>query len=238
MSWKVLDLCCGGFGASYGYVMAGAKVTAVDFVARAHRPETDAVTFVKADVLDIITDLDYLRSFDLVAGSPPCKVHTRLGHLRDAQGGTAIHGDLLGPVREALLAAGVPYCLENVEGAPLRPDVMLCGSMFGLATTDTHGQRRWLKRHRLFELGGWGNHGLGIQPECQHPAGRPFGVYGSLDDQVPEGGQTCETLPQARELMGMPWASWASITQAIPPVYTAHLGRAFVAEQMDLADAV
>lgn len=247
MSFTVLDLCAGGFGASWGYVLAGATVTAVDIVERAHRPDTDRITFVKADVVDVVKDHAYLQSFDLVAGSPPCKVHTRLRHLVEAQGGKPIHPDLLGPVRAELLAAGVPYVLENVEGAPLRPDVRLCGSMFGLHTHDSAGARRWLRRHRLFELGGWGNHGMAIQPEpccscmsgCSRPmcghriaGGRPLGIYGSKNDQAPDGGQTCETLDQARELMGAPWMSWGAITQAIPPAYTHHLGAAFLAESM------
>jgi DNA (cytosine-5)-methyltransferase 1 len=135
----VLDLFCGGFGAGYGYQLAGFDVTGVDFVTRAHRP--DGVEFIRADVLDVLADLDYLRCFDLVHASPPCKVHTRLGHLVAAQGKTPIHGDLVDVTRQALLSAGVPYIMENVEGAPLRADVTLCGTMFGLAVVDSLDQR-------------------------------------------------------------------------------------------------
>lgn len=224
----LLDLFCGGFGAGEGYRRAGFDVTGIDFVTRQDHPE--GVTFIRADVRDVLTDLPFLRSFDLVAASAPCKVHTRLGHLRDAQGGTAVHGDLVDTTRQALLTAGVPYVLENVEGAPLRPDLLLCGAMFGLHVYDSTGARRWLRRHRLFELGGWGNYGLGIQPEDAHPRGRPLGVYGSLADEVPKGGQTCESLEQARALMGAPWMSWAAITQAIPPAYTHYIGQHALAE--------
>lgn len=224
----LLDLFCGGFGAGEGYRRAGFDVTGVDFVTRQDHP--DGVTFLRADVRDVLTDTAFLRSFDLVAASPPCKVHTRLGHLVAAQGKQPIHGDLVDVTRQALIAAGVPYIMENVEGAPLRPDVMLCGSMFGLHVYDSTGVRRWLKRHRLFELGGWGNMGVGLQLEDAHPRGRPLGVYGSLGDEVPEGGQTCESLDQARTLMGAPWMSWAAITQAIPPAYTEYLGQHALAE--------
>jgi DNA (cytosine-5)-methyltransferase 1 len=226
---RLLDLFCGGFGAGEGYRRAGFDVTGVDFVTRQDHPA--GVTFLRADVRDVLTDTAFLRSFDLVAASPPCKVHTRLGHLRDAQGGTAVHGDLLDTTRQALLQAGVPYILENVEGAPMRPDVMLCGTMFGLHVYDSAGARRWLRRHRLFELGGWGNYGVGLQPPDVHPRrGRPLGVYGSLADEVPAGGQTAESLDQARALMGAPWMSWAAITQAIPPAYTEYLGGHALAE--------
>lgn len=235
----LLDLFAGGFGAGHGYQRAGFDVTGVDIVQRADRPE--GVVFVKADVTDVLTDLDFLRTFDLIHASPPCKVHSRAGHLMAAQGGQAVHGDYVEVTRNALAASGVPYIIENVEGAPLRPDVVLCGSMLGLSTSDSLGRKRWLRRHRLFELGGWGALGWGIQPEwccdcqsgCTQPmcghrvAGyRAWGVYGSLGDAVPDGGETPETLAQARELMGTPWMSWAAITQAIPPAYTEYLGTA------------
>jgi DNA (cytosine-5)-methyltransferase 1 len=227
---RLLDLYCGGFGAGYGYQLAGWAVTGVDFMKRQTHPP--GVEFVRADVRDVLADLDYLRSFTLVHASPPCKVHTRLTSLLAAAGRTPLHGDLLDVTREALLSAGVPYIIENVQGAPLRPNVMLCGSHFGLQVVDSTGARRWLKRHRLFEIHGWGHYGFGLQPECQHPAtDRPYGIYGhTLNDPIPGGGQTPETLDQARELMGMPWASWASLTQAIPPAYTEYLGRHALAE--------
>lgn len=240
---RLLDLYCGGFGAGRGYQQAGWEVTGVDFVKRRDVPE--GVHFVKADVRDILQDIAFLRTFDGIHASPPCKVHTRLGHLVASQGKKPIHGDLVDVTRQALDQAGVPYILENVEGAPLRPDVVLCGSMFGLSTTDDQGAVRWLRRHRLFELGGWGMFGWGIQPEpcctcqsgCSEPmcghrlaGARPWGLYGSLGDDIPDGGQTPRTLAQARDLIGMPWASWASITQAIPPAYTRYLGTALLQE--------
>lgn len=139
---RALDLFCGGFGAGWGYALAGFEVTGVDFVQRRDVPP--GVAYVKADVL---------RSFDLIHASPPCKVHTRL------------------------------------QSGCQRP---MCG-------------------HRI-------------------AGDRPFGLYGTLNDQVPDGGQTPETLAQARELIGMPWASWAAITQAIPPAYTRHLGESAMRE--------
>jgi len=226
--WRLLDLFCGGFGAGEGYRRAGWSVTGVDFVSRRSKPP--GVEFIKANVSDVLPDLDFLRSFHLIHASPPCKANTRLVNVMAAQGRSPSHKDMLVEVRTALEAAGVPYIIENVEGADMRPDVMLCGSMFDLHTTDQAGERRWLRRHRLFELGGWGLGGVGIQPEDWHPAGRPMGVYGRLGDQIPEGGETAQTLAQARELMGTPWMDWAAISQAIPPAYTHYLGREAMAE--------
>lgn len=227
-SFRVLDVYCGGWGAAYGYYSAGAtEVVGVDIVRRRDVPD-GPFTFIKADALDVLADTAFVRTFDLVHASPPCKVHTRLGHLMDAQGASPIHGDLVPQTRTLLEAAGVPAIIENVEGAPVRPDVVLCGSMFGLALRDAGTPQtrlpghRWLKRHRLFELVGWPSQPL-LLPECQHPTrrrGRPIGVYGSLGDQVPGGGEIVRTLAEGRAIMGMPWASWASLTQAIPPAYT------------------
>lgn len=225
----------GAGGAAEGYRRAGYAVTGVDFLKRRDRPP--GVEFIKADVRDVLTDLAFLRSFDLVHASPPCKVHTRLGHLVEARGDTPLHGDMVDETRTALDLAGVPYVIENVEGSPLVPHVVLCGSHFDLHVY-RDGQKRWLKRHRLFELGGWGLLGVGLQPECWHdPRSRPLGVYGrTKGDELPGGGEVARDTEEARELMGMPWASWGGITQAIPPAYTEYLGRA-AAVELFLADA-
>ncbi len=228
---RVLTLFCGSFGSGYGYLLGGAtEVVGIDRMKRDGHPE--GVTFIKADVRDVLTDTGFIASFDLVDASPPCKSFTRLQHMVKARGVEPADGDLLTPTRAALEAAGVPYVLENVEGAPMRPDVMLCGSMFGLHTHDEHGRRRWLKRHRWFELGGWGNYGWGLQAECQHPEDDPpLGVYGrTTGDLIPGGGQVADKR-QAQELLEMPWASWGGLTQAIPPAYTRYLMRSFIAER-------
>jgi DNA (cytosine-5)-methyltransferase 1 len=221
---KVLDLFCGAGGAGQGYADAGFDVTGIDIKAR--RCGYPAGEFIKADVLDVLTDLDYLRSFDLIHASPPCQTHTRAKHLRDAQGKGTSKVDLIPQTRNALAYAGVPYVIENVPGAPVRTDLLLCGSMFPeLYVYDDTG-RRWLQRHRAFEL-----HGFTVdQPTCDHRGAgvRPLGVYAGKADNIPSGGQTCRTLAEGRALMGIPWMSWAALVEAIPPAYTQHIGAAFV----------
>jgi DNA (cytosine-5)-methyltransferase 1 len=49
--------------------------------------------------------------------------------------------DLIAGVREALIATGLPYVIENVPGAPLENPVQVCGTGLGLD----------VQRHRLFE---------------------------------------------------------------------------------------
>jgi DNA (cytosine-5)-methyltransferase 1 len=60
--------------------------------------------------------------------------------------------DLIPQTRQALIASGLPYIIENVPGAPLIDPVILCGTMFGLQTEpDEFGHVAELRRHRLFE---------------------------------------------------------------------------------------
>ena len=47
--------------------------------------------------------------------------------------------------RQLLDEAKKPYVIENVPGAPIRKDLMLCGEMFGLK----------IIRHRYFEVNGF-----------------------------------------------------------------------------------
>ncbi len=84
--------------------------------------------------------------------------------------------------------------------------------MFGLET----------KRHRLFES----NVPLPEPPPCNHvwPRGRPVGVYGSPNDDIPDGGRTARTLAEGQEAMGINWMKWDDLKEAIPPAYTHAIG--------------
>lgn len=228
---RVLDLFCGGGGAGEGYRQAGFEVTGIDLVAReCGYPAGD---FIKGDVLEYLTDMHFLRSFDLIHASPPCQTHSRTQHLRDAQGKGTDKVDLIPQTRAALEEAGVTYVIENVEGAPLRKDLLLCGSMFAHLRVHDQTGVRWLKRHRIFEFG----HGLAMPtPVCNHKVGiRPLGVYGSMNDNVPSGGQTVRTIEEGRALMGMPWANWPALVEAIPPAYTHYIGQRALAQLVGVA---
>jgi DNA (cytosine-5)-methyltransferase 1 len=77
-----------------------------------------------------------------------------------------------------------------------------------------------VRRHRLFES----NLNL-IGSKCDHKSqGRPIGVYGSLNDEIPNGGKTATTIEQAKEAMGIDWMIWTEIVEAIPPAYTKYIG--------------
>jgi DNA (cytosine-5)-methyltransferase 1 len=204
---KLLDLYCKAGGASKGYADAGFEVTGVDIKKQKRYP----YTFIQADCLELMQDLDFLRSFDAIAASPPCQTHSRTKHLRDAQGKGTDKVDLIPQTREKLIESGVPYVIENVPGAPLINPIQMCGSSFGLK----------VRRHRLFES----NLPL-IGSVCDHKSqGKPVGIYGSMRDEIPKGGHTAKSIEEARQAMGIDWMLWGDLVEAIPPRYTYEIGK-------------
>ena len=227
MNWRprLLDLFCGAGGASRGYELAGFDVTGVDIVDQPRYP----YRFVRADALDHLAYLGEIgECYDAYAASPPCHDHCPLRHRTGLVHNT---GWLLGATRTALRATGRPFVLENVPGAPLRPDVVLCGSMFGLAAAG-----RVLRRHRWFELHGGG---LMLTPPDQCAGARIGGVYGTGG-----GGQNTRgyKFPPAlaRQAMGIDWMTVRELSQAIPPAYTEYLGAALLdtvqSDRLDLTE--
>ena len=203
---KLLDLFCGVGGASVGYARAGFEVHGVDLKHGKRYP----YTYTRADVLDVLQDHKFIQQFDVIHASPPCQTHSITQHLRNAQGKTTSKIDLIPETRAALIAADKPYIIENVPGSPLINPIQLCGSSFGLK----------VRRHRLFESN------MPLEGSvCNHKLqGRPVGVYGSLNDEIPQGGKTAATINEARDAMGMPWAIWTELVEAIPPAFTEYLG--------------
>ena len=217
---KLLDLFCGVGGASVGYAQAGFEVRGVDLKHGKRYP----FTYLRADVLDILKDKEFINQFDVIHASPPCQTHSITKHLRNAQGGSTSKLDLIPETRAALIASGKPYVIENVVGSPLIDPIQLCGSSFDLK----------VRRHRLFES----NMDL-TGSICDHKnQGKPIGVYGSMGDQ-PQGlnkangkyvygGQVARTIQEAQNAMGMDWGIWSEIKEAIPPAFTKYLGHQLI----------
>lgn len=217
----LLDLFCGGGGASRGYSRAGFNVWGVDL----HYHKSYGHRQIVDDALDVLTDRAFLDLFDVIHASPPCQENSITKNLRNAQGKQlkADGADLIAPVRDALRAWGGIYVIENVPGAPLIDAVVLCGSSFDLK----------VRRHRWFESNA-PLHGL----PCNHAGqGRPIGVYGSPNDDIPQGGRTARNLAEGREAMGIDWMGWNDLKEAIPPDYTQFLGQQLLAEMQRLAVA-
>lgn len=202
---KLLDLFCGAGGASMGYHMAGFEVTGIDVKHGKRYP----FEYIRGDVRDYL-HTEFLQQFDVIAASPPCQTHSATKHLRNAQGKTTSKIDMIPEVRDALIASGKPYIIENVPNAPLINPVQLCGSGFGLK----------VRRHRLFES----NMPL-VGNICNHKAqGKPVGIYGSMRDEIPNGGHTAKTMTEANEAMGIDWMIWGELVESIPPAYTKFIG--------------
>ena len=194
-----------------GYFCAGFDVTGVDIVKKKNYP----FEFIKADALTILQDQEFLNQFDVIHASPPCQTFTIAGNLMRAQGKSTSKLDLLDPVRQALIAWGGKYIIENVMGAPMS-GVIVCGSSFDLK----------VRRHRQFES----NLHLESLP-CDHKKqGRPVGVYGSMNDQIPKGGTTATNLKEGQDAMGIDWLGWGSLKESIPPIYTEYLGKQIIKE--------
>jgi len=225
---RLLDLFCGAGGAATGYANAGFEVVGVDIVAQPHYQfefhRLDATAMVQ-DILEgcwhesssktVLTGMSSvcLGHFDAIHASPPCQVNSSLRHLWPDRE----HPDLIAETRELLVESGLPYVIENVPGAPLVDPVVLCGTMFGLGAA---GRDLW--RHRLFEC----SFPVGGVPECRHD-GSPIGVYGTgAGGQHPRGFRA--SADEAREAMGMPWATKAECSQAVPPAYTEFIGRSLL----------
>lgn len=242
---RILDLFSCDGGASEGYRRAGFLPYGVDIRRRRNYPfpvhKGDAIK-VLFDLLDGRAvdfthpngDVEWLTIDEFVAkhASPPCQDNSRTKHLRNAQGKSVseLGVNMIPEVRELLIQTGKPYIIENVEGADLRDPILLCGSMFPELHVNDETGRRWLKRHRLFES----NVPL-TAPACDHRnAGvRPLGVYGSMRDNIPSGGQTVRSIEEGRQLMGIDWMGWAGLKESIPPAYTELLGRQLVERVRD-----
>lgn len=218
---RLLDLFCCAGGASVGYAQAGFDVTGVDIKAQPNYP----FPFVQADALAIEPEI--IASFDAVHASPPCQAYSDLAKRnRNAHEWPR----LIEPVREMLVRSGLPYIIENVDGAPLLDPVVLCGTMFP--------ELRVL-RHRLFES----NFDIVAPAHKKHPKVHTFDRRKSHFGKTNEwkdfvqvtGGGNC-TLAAARQAMGIDWMTKTEINESIPPAYTRFIGRELL-RQLSLYDA-
>jgi DNA (cytosine-5)-methyltransferase 1 len=224
---RVLDLFCKAGGAAMGYHRAGWEVVGVDHEPQPNYPfefhQDDAMEWLQGGRPFLVGD----QGFDAIHASPPCQAYSALKTMTNARK----HPDLIAPVRDFLDAAGLPYVIENVFGAPLNAALMLCGSMFGLPG---------LRRHRYFEM----NWSLGeLAPPCHH-VGMTVGVYGAkvrniaaekkhyAKDKATRGKPVGVVLPHrvGFEAMGIDWMTIGELSEAIPPAYTEWIGRQLLKE--------
>lgn len=218
---RLLDLFCCAGGAGAGYARAGFEVVGVDKDPQPNYP----FWFVQMDALDFLRT--NLRrgglSFDAIHASPPCQHFTKYRNaVKDI---TERYEDLLQPTQALLQETGLPYVIENVEGAPLHDPVTLCGSMFDLD----------VQRHRWFES----NVALQNHPwPCRHKiwsGGRFKASTGRKPNsrRTIEIGSWDEPLERQKQAMGVDWnLTVRELSQAIPPSYTEFIGKQLI-EQLE-----
>lgn len=214
MKPRLLDLFCGAGGASRGYQQAGFYVVGVDIKPQ---PRYAGDEFVQADAMTYP-----LGGFDAIHASPPCQ------HYSTATRDAGLHPDLYALTRDRLVAAGVPYAIENVMGAPYSHGIVLCGAAFGL---EADGE--WLQRHRNFELS-W----LAFQPAHRHRTDkRAITITGQAYlSEVREYRHSRQgTYDLAQRLMGIDWMTRDEMKEAIPPAYTEWIGTRLMAHLASVA---
>lgn len=217
----LLDLFGGAGGAAMGYHRAGFDVVGVDIEAQPRYPflawRGDALTYYRPEHI--------AHMFDAVHASPPCQAYSTTASLH-----TNDYPRLIDDTRELLNATGMPYVIENVEGArrDLRDPIRLCGSSFGLG----------VRRHRLFEVSGFE---VGLVPPCaHHEQPEPVDVTGTGASRIGprldgKGGNSRKprNLAHAREAMGIEWMTRTELSEAIPPAYTEWIGERLMAAVME-----
>jgi len=214
---RLLDLYCGAGGAAMGYHQAGFdEIVGVDIEPQPNYP----FEFIQGDALDLDgVWWENFYQYDLIHASPPCQHFTKYRNVvKDI---TDRYEDLIAPTYDLLEASGVPYIIENVPGAPIRPDLVLCGSMFGLD----------VRRHRWFQLGGFSamgpggcNH-KGWQRRFKSSTGRQNKRY------TIEVGAWDESLKDQKAAMDVDWPiTVRELSEAIPPAYTKFIGEQFLAQ--------
>lgn len=186
---------------------------------------------MKGDAIKLAPKLaaDYGASFTWA--SWPCQAGHSLTKGTNATTRLGTYPQLIPGGREVMQEIGLPWVIENTQGAPIRKDLTLVGDMFR-EPDGTYPLQVW--RPRYFELSGFSV----PQPPMPKRRGRTRGwrhgevirdgwtylaVYGS------GGGKA--NLAEARVAMEMPWAGkLKECTEAIPPRYSRYIGEHAIKE--------
>lgn len=219
----LIDLFCGGGGASAGYVAAGFRVIGVDIDPHPEYP----YEMIQGDVFEVAPDLICDSGAVFVHASPPCQASSPTNAFRNSKNRvnptTTEPTSRIDDTRSLLRNCGVPHVIENVayKATGLRCDLMLCGDMFGLNVF----------RHRWFEFSDF-------MPHIVEPIHRPHTRLATRNGTMPtekrpvmtitgrNGHQGKKWVRLAAETMGVPWLAehLNPMCEAIPPAYTEYIG--------------
>jgi DNA (cytosine-5)-methyltransferase 1 len=216
---KMIDLFCGAGGASAGYSRSGLFKSIVGVDIDDHS-DNYPFRFVRGDLTERENLLQFIKAEtpDFIHASPPCQAYSWAAkRWADVE-----RVDLVAYTRVLLDEIGIPYVIENVQGAPLINPVRLCGQMFGLNVI----------RHRLFECGGFSisepehlKHKLPIKRLARDGSGRT--VQRSQYCTVAGHGGESDSFRMAdwEAAMGIDWMTRKQLTESIPPAYTHYIGK-------------
>ena len=210
---RLLDLFCCAGGAATGYHRAGFdEIVGVDNRPMPRYP----FEFILGDALDYARE--HGAEFDAIHASPPCQKYSAMQNVNLARGRKNNHPDLIPETREVLEKSEKVFVIENVQGAPLQTQFILCGHSLGLTR---------LARHRHFE-----SNVLIPRIACTHRrVDGLVGVYGDRPDGHRTGPRqyklnvTAASLEEAQIAMGIDWMEWNELREAVPPAYTEYIGR-------------
>lgn len=222
MVLPLLDTYSGAGGAAEGYRRAGFTPFGIDIEPQPRYPfpflQMDALKYLKWLIAKQKAGIEL--PWVAIHASPPCQAWSDLQKQNKR-----LYADFIKATRELLLEIGLPYIIENVEGAPLLDPVKFCG-----ASPVFKGEGLRVIRHRLFEA----NFPLPGTP-CPRPRHplvfthdkrKPH--FGKLDEDTAfvqvTGGGNC-SVANARAAMGIDWMLKREINEAIPPAYTEEVGR-------------
>lgn len=220
---RALDLFSCAGGSARGLQNAGFHVTGVDIV---NQPRYAGDIFICADALSCGLDV---KDFAFIWASPPC-LHDTLCNNRDRRNR---HVSLIEPTRALLATARGGTCIENVPHAPIRPDLVLDGTMFA-------GIRVIRKRH--FELNfpaplalGFPSHALVSRHGWCTPTDGAQSSH-TRAARARNGLPMMDSLEARRAAMGVDWPMTRhEIAQAVPPAYAEFVARAWLAQRKQTA---
>lgn len=236
MKPRLLDLFCGAGGCAKGYQRAGFYVVGVDI---RPQPRYCGDEFHQADALPFLRGViagSGGRGFDAIHASPPCQAKTTLRNLhRDRE-----YPELIATTRDLLLKTGLPYVIENVEGAraDLIDPILICGSMFD-PPMDVRRHRyfeanwplahpAWPCRHKLWDFRyrsldkrkKRGSRVVQIHGGSQHGREYLLARTAGVHAHVNYAGEA----DLRNRAMGIDWMTQDALAEAIPPAYTELIG--------------
>jgi len=223
----LLEVCAGEGGSTAGLLQAGFEVIANDNSA-ARLKRNPAKYKVLGDAFDVLAAVGpYVAA---TWAGWPCQGYSAGTRSMRAQGRSQ-HDRLIAAGRAAQAALGIPYVIENVEGArrELVEPVLLCGRTFSLTAIDEDGTLLHLDRHRLIES----SVPLTVPPHPKHDRWlQVAGVYGGARKDKDEarnvrhGGYVPPDAGIQSDLLGgVGWMSTTGRYLCIPPVYAYYVGR-------------